>query len=243
MKINIVQTRPQKGNIAVNLANHLKEIEKAVNHNADFIVFPELSLTGYEPQLARKLAIDVSDERLIPLQELSNKAKITICVGCPTLNSEDLLISMLIFRPNQEVVIYSKQYLYPTEKDIFIAGSNPFIINFDDKNIIAPAICYELSNKEHHENAKKHNANIYIASVLNSVNGIDADIEKLSTLAKDYKMTVFMANYVGTSGGYECAGFSSIWDKTGQIIAQLDNFRTGQIIYDTEEPTIISYLY
>lgn len=79
---------------------------------------------------------------------------------------------------------------------------------FDEANTIAPAICYELSNEEHAAHAHKMNANIYMASVLNSVNGVDADIEKLSKIASTYKMITFMSNYIGTSGGYECAGKS-----------------------------------
>ena len=77
------------------------------------------------------------------------------------------------------------------------------------------------------------NANIYMASVLNSVNGVDADIEKLSKIASTYKMITFMSNYIGTSGGYECAGKSSIWDQEGELIAQFDNQTEGILVYDT----------
>ena len=77
------------------------------------------------------------------------------------------------------------------------------------------------------------NANIYMASVLNSVNGVDADIEKLSKIASTYKMITFMSNYIGTSGGYECAGKSSIWNQEGELIAQFDSQTEGILVYDT----------
>ncbi|POY37361.1 carbon-nitrogen hydrolase family protein [Solitalea longa] len=240
MRISIVQTKPLKGTIDQNLRSHVKFIEAAVNKNVDLIVFPELSLTGYEPELAQELATTASDSRLDVLQQLSDKHSISIWVGLPTRNNNQLFISMIIIQPNQNKITYSKQYLFPPEREIFTSGNNPLVFHFDNEHIVAPAICFELSNPEHHEYAAEQKATIYIASVLNSVTGVDADIEKLSAIAKKYKMTVFMANYVGQSGGYECAGRSSVWDQQGQLIAQLDGVTEGQLIYDTKTTNILS---
>lgn len=77
-------------------------------------------------------------------------------------------------------------------------------------------------------------ATAYIASVLNSVNGVDADIDKLSQIASTYKMVTFMANYIGISDGHNCAGKSSIWNTQGELIAQLDEQTEGILIYDTK---------
>lgn len=111
------------------------------------------------------------------------------------------------------------------------------------ETMIAPAICYELSNAEHAEYASRQHATIYMASVLNSVNGVDADIEKLSHIASTYQMTTFMANYVGISGGYPCAGKSSVWDSEGRLIAQLDDKTEGTILYDTETKMLESIYF
>jgi len=56
MKICVAQTRPVKGDIQSNIENHKKFIDLAVSGGADTIIFPELSLTGYEPELAKELA-------------------------------------------------------------------------------------------------------------------------------------------------------------------------------------------
>ena len=47
-------------------------------------------------------------------------------------------------------------------------------------------------------------------------------------------MTAFMSNFVGQSGGYECAGKSTVWNSTGEIIMQLDSETEGILMYDTE---------
>lgn len=238
MKISIAQTNPIKGNIEENIKNHIKWIEKAVINNADMIVFPELSITGYEPQLAEALAIDKNDSRLDIFQEISDKSKLTIGIGAPTKIENYVFISMIIFSPNKERTIYSKQYLYPTETSIFTPSKNKLILELHNEKI-APAICYELSNKEHYEYAYKNNCSIYLTSVLNSVNGIDADLEKLEEIAKNYQMITLMSNYIGESGGYKCAGKSSVWNQRGELIGQLDTYNEGLIILDTSEMKLI----
>ena len=70
MKIGVVQTRPITGDIQANIANHKQWIERAVVDGAELIIFPELSLTGYEPTLAKELATDQDDPRFDDLQAL-----------------------------------------------------------------------------------------------------------------------------------------------------------------------------
>ena len=53
MKICIAQTKPVKGNISSNIEAHIGFIERALTFGTEAIFFPELSLTGYEPELAK----------------------------------------------------------------------------------------------------------------------------------------------------------------------------------------------
>lgn len=234
MKISVAQTLPVKGNIQQNINNHLKFIEQVVSHKADVIVFPELSLTGYEPELAKELATTQNDERLDVFQKISDTHQLTIGVGLPTRENEQLFVSMIIFQPGKERLTYSKQYLYPTEVDVFTPGHNKIYLDMDGINVVAPTICYELSVPEHSASAHANNANIYIASVMNSVGGVDNDIRKLSAIARKYQMHTFMANYVGQSGGSECGGKTSIWRTTGELAGQLSPKDEGLLIFDTE---------
>ena len=78
MKICIAQTRAVKGDIEANLVNHKKVIELSASHGAEMIIFPELSLTGYEPELANALARNKDDEQLNELQQASDEKNIMI---------------------------------------------------------------------------------------------------------------------------------------------------------------------
>ncbi|MDP4202069.1 MAG: carbon-nitrogen hydrolase family protein [Bacteroidota bacterium] len=241
MRICIVQTSAFKGDIEKNIAKHLQFIDLAIANQCDLILFPELSLTGYEPTLAKELATNSHDDRLSCFQKLSNQQNVIICAGLPTKMDAKLFISMIIFQPDKEPITYSKQHLYPSEVYYFSPGATPVYLHIDE-TVAAPAICYELSVSQHAENACRNEASVYLASVLNSVAGVDADLQKLSDIARKYRMTTFMANYVGESGGYKCAGKSSVWHSDGILAGQLDGTSEGILIYDTTTKAVFQQL-
>ena len=239
MKISVAQTKPVKGDIGSNIDHHKKIIELAVSYEADMIVFPELSITGYEPELAKDLATDKDDSRFNDFQKISDSKHISICVGLPTNADSSIYISMIIFQPNKPRQVYSKQYLHSDEEPYFINGDRQvFLTNGSHK--IAPAICYELSIPEHSENAFNNEANIYMVSVAKTKSGVEKAIETLSAIAKKYSMTVLLSNSIGASDNFIAAGKSSIWNNKGSLLAQLDDANEGLLIFDTESHEIIA---
>ncbi|HXV98186.1 MAG TPA: carbon-nitrogen hydrolase family protein [Anaerolineae bacterium] len=238
MKICVAQTRPIKGDIQSNIVNHKKLIDLAISNGADVVIFPELSLTGYEPKLAKELATHQDDSRFDDFQKISNTKQVTIGVGVPTKNNTGICISMVLFQPHKARQTYSKKYIHPDEEEFFISGQNFTSLKVNRTNI-AFAICYELSVPEHSEKAFKSGAEIYIASVAKFVNGVDKAIKSLSDLANKYSMTVLMSNCVGQSDGYECAGKTSIWNNKGLLVGQLDDTTEGIIIINTDTQELI----
>lgn len=61
MKICLAQTKSEKGKVMKNIQNHLELVERAIELKSDLIVFPELSITNYEPELANELATDINN--------------------------------------------------------------------------------------------------------------------------------------------------------------------------------------
>lgn len=66
LKIAVAQISSTKGDVSVNINLHLKAIKKAKTKDVSIIVFPELSLTGYELEIAESLAFKMDDIRLFP---------------------------------------------------------------------------------------------------------------------------------------------------------------------------------
>lgn len=231
MKISVAQTRPLKGDIEANILNHIELIELAITEKVEMIIFPELSITGYELRLCKDLATTQDDERFDIFQEISNIHNLTIGIGVPTRSYLGIRISTIVFQANQPRQTYSKQYLHSSETPFFIAGNHP---TFLSNNQVALAICYELSVPEHSANAFQNGVNIYIASTVNAYNGVDKDLNILANIAKNYSMTVLMANCIGLTGEYNCAGKSSVWNSQGILMGQMDDKHEGIFIFDTE---------
>lgn len=238
MKICVAQTRPVKGDIRRNIDNHKKIITESLRYKTNTIIFPELSLTGYEPALSKELAIDLHDNRIDCFQKFSDDWQVTIGVGAPLKNSSGINISMIIFQPRQERELYIKNYLHPDEEEFFTGGqeyNGSSIINSN----IALAICYELSVPEHPAEALNKGAEIYLASAAKSIAGVQKAIETLSGIAKKYSMTVLFSNCVGYCDNFESGGKSSIWNNKGVLAGQLNDDDEGILILDTETQEVI----
>ncbi len=233
MKICIVQAEPKKGNVTANIEAHKKFIELALTLNAEAIFFPELSLTGYEPELAKKLATNQNDNRLDIFQQISDHHNIIIGLGMPTTFDAQIRISMIIFQPNQPRQTYSKQLLHSDELPYFEHGDEQIIITTKGKNI-APAICYESLQPTHIERASKLGANLYLASVAKPAKGVKNAFDHYPNIAKQYAMPVLMSNCVGFCDNFLSAGQSAVWTKGGELIGQLDHKTEGFLIFDTE---------
>ncbi len=238
MKISVAQTRPFKGDISANIETHKKLIALAAFHNASAIFFPELSITGYEPELAKELATNQNDKAFDVFQEISNKNNITIGLGMPTKINSGIQISMIIFQPNTARETYSKQQLHSAEFPYFVNGEKQIIITVDNKKI-APAICYESLQTEHSDNASKLGAEIYVASVAKSQNDIDKAMIHYPAVAKKFSMPVLMANCVGYCGYFQSIGKSAVWTKQGKLAGQLDDKSEAILIFDTETEKVI----
>jgi predicted amidohydrolase len=238
MKIAVAQTRPIKGGISENIKSHEKLIDLAISYKTDTIFFPELSLTGYEPELAKELATNQDDIIFNVFQEISNKNKITIGLGMPTKSDSGVKISMIIFQPDTPTQTYSKQQLHSDEFPYFLSGEEQIILTVDNKKI-APAICYESLQTDHSDNAIKLGAEIYVASVAKSKNGIDKAMIHYPEVAKKFSIPVLMSNCVGFCDNFESVGQSSVWTKQGKLAGQLDEISEGILIFDTETGEII----
>lgn len=233
MKICAAQIKPVTGDIDQNILHHKEVIARGNSLGADVIIFPELSLTGYEPTLAGTLAITLDDNRLDDFQTMSNDQNITIGAGIPVQTEKGITISMIIFQPHRERRVYSKKYIHPDEEEFFISGQNFPILTIAEHSV-AFAICYELSVPAHAEEAFKNGAAIYIASVAKFTTGVDKAAQRLSEIAGTRHAFVLMCNAIGPADGAVCAGKTSAWNTNGTLIAQLNEPQEGILILDTE---------
>jgi len=78
-KVGLAQIAPFLGNLEKNLATCLDYVERAKDAGCEWVVFPELALSGYLIRdLVPEVALRLDDEELTPLLEASNEIAITV---------------------------------------------------------------------------------------------------------------------------------------------------------------------
>ncbi len=238
MRICAAQIRATKGDIKNNVAKHLKFIKAAAQCAVDLIVFPELSLTGYEPDLAKELAFTESDLSLKVFQVLSNQHSMYIAVGLPIGTADLPRISMMVFHPMSTPRIYSKTFLHPDEEIYFSTGTNDFRVMDLAVMKVAPAICYELSVPHHASTVAKQGAELYLVSVAKSQAGVGLARDTLTNIASNHGMSVVMSNCVGETADFIAAGQSAVWSNEGKLLDQLGDSVEGMIVLDMDTMSV-----
>jgi len=233
MKIAIAQIKSELGNIDINLSKHKLWVNKSAESGADFIVFPEMSLTGYMLKNASNYVLDIHDERLKELQDLSDRLNIGIAAGMPTASAQQVLISMMIFQPAAQPTIYSKQYIHSDEAPYFAPGHEQMIIETGGLRVI-PAICYESLQEEHWQQAAESGADLYMASVVKGAAGFDKAMGFYARMAQKYGMHVVMSNATGVYDGLTALGNSAAWNSEACRMGVLDQHSEGVLIYDVD---------
>jgi len=227
-KIAVAQVASIKGNVDKNISTHLKAIEKASVLGVSYIVFPELSLTGYEPKIAKKLAFSDGDLRLKPLIDSAIKNHITIGVGAPLLSAELPQIGLIIISPSGRIETYAKKHLHSGEEQYFSEGKHYHRIVISG-TMIANAICADANNPAHVNDCYESGAAVYIAGVMITDSGYDADTLAMQNYANKYNILVAMANHNQSTGGWKPVGKSAIWSNAG-LLAKASETRDELVV-------------
>lgn len=226
------QPAPVAGDFEANIQNHAAFVDTAARHRARIVVFPELSLSGYEPTLAADLAVPIDDARFDLLQKYSRTYGITIVAGAPMINSRGKPFIGAICFDSTTRYVYLKQHLHPGEEKYFSNGCQPGSLDINGVRV-GLAICADITQPSHAEEAAGNGAAIYAASVFLTPTGHANDTALLKGYAIRHQMGVIMANYCALSGGIEASGKSTIWDNTGQVIVEGHENKPELIIAET----------
>jgi predicted amidohydrolase len=221
----LAQSASVPGDVRTNVAEHVRWIEAAAAQGVQLLVFPELSLSGYEPALAQQAAIEEDDPALRPLRVASLMTGVTVIAGAPLRDTAGgkPFIAALIFQPDGEVIVQCKQHLHPGEDAAFQAAQHPGQLGRTlemQGQRIALAICADFSHASHAAAAAQAGATLYIASALVSEGGYAADAAMLEGYARSHPMAVALANHGADTGGWKSAGKSALWGQGANLLVQ-----------------------
>jgi len=211
--------------VAANAVTHAAAVRSA---RARVVVFPELSLTGYELDAP---AITAEDPRLTPIVEASRETGSVALVGAPVCGQAGRShIATLAIDGTGATVAYQKVWLGEAEAYRFAAGAKPAVLEVDGWRL-GLAICKDTGIPRHASDTAALGMDAYVAAVLEFAEDAGVVGERARRVAADHHVWVAVASFAGsTGGGYaRAAGCSGIWRPDGVVVAQAES-ETGAIV-------------
>ena len=224
MQLVLAQTQAVAGDLAQNMQDHLRWMELAAREGVDLLVFSELSLTGYEPELAGHLAMPLGASPLRALHERAQSLGLGVCVGFPSRGHRLPRISLAILGGPEPVVLH-KHHLHQDELATIEPGAPSDVVELCGKRV-GFLICYELSQDQRVLALLDQGAQVLIASVAKTEVGMKAASAHLQALSQRHRIPVFVVNAVGPADGVVCGGGSAGW-RDGAALGVLGASRPG----------------
>ena len=197
--------------VAANAVRHAAAVRAS---SARVVVFPELSLTGYELD-APTVAPD--DPRLAPLVEACRATDTVALAGAPV---DGPYIGMLAIDGDGARVAYRKQHPH-TSEERFQAGPSPEVLEVDGWRL-GLAICRDTGVAAHVAETAALGIDAYVAGVVDPPAGEIVAAERARRVNREFGVWVAVSSFAGpTGGGYaETAGRSGIWAPDGRVEAR-----------------------
>lgn len=216
--------------LETNLQQHLRLVQAAARYGVQWLVFPELSLTGYELPHLQSLATHITPQTLAPLQDAARQCGMAITVGLPVQQPglDKPGIAALTLHPQGAPSLYCKQYLHGSEQQYASPSPEAFQAHVQ---VLGPAngpmlrigsaICFDSNQAAHAQAAAEAGAQVYAAGVLVSPQGYEADSALWQQAAQRHRMYVLVANHGAPSGPWASAGRSACWGPDGTLLGEV----------------------
>jgi predicted amidohydrolase len=221
-RIAAAQSISVPGQVPANVQAHLAMVRAAAQQGVQLLVFPELSLTGYEPVLVADLVLGADDAVLAPLREAARATGMALVVGAPAaavVPGGKPAIGAWVFEADGSAALYRKRYLHPGEEQFASAGTEDVHVRPLAGQPTALAVCADTTHPEHARAARGVGASLYACGSVISEAGYPQDSAQLQGYAADLGLAVLMANHGAPTGGYTCAGRSAFWAPGGELVA------------------------
>ncbi|MEA2089559.1 MAG: carbon-nitrogen hydrolase family protein [Thermoproteota archaeon] len=241
-KVTLSQISCKVGDKKTNIKTMQTRVTQAKKRNAELIIFPELSLTGYTIRdLTYELAEPIPGPSVKALEKIAEKEEMYVVFGMLERSEKAQAViynTAVLLGPEGYVGKYQKMYL-PThsvfeEKRYFRQGyqASVFETNIGKLGII---ICYDVFFPETSRLLRLKGAQFIIC--ISASPAIRRKFFEILTTARAIENNAFFAyvNLVGIEEGLEFWGGSRLISPSGRIISQAkynqEDLVTGSIDY------------
>jgi predicted amidohydrolase len=202
--------------VQANAIAHAAAIRAA---DAHVVIFPELSMTGYELDAE---PISLGDPLLTPIVDACADTGSLALIGAPVETERGKShIAMIGIDRAGATVRYSKIWLHGTEAERFSPGLEPAVIEVRGWRL-GPAICRDTGVAQHAADTAALGIDAYVAGVAETADRADVQDERARRTAIAHGVWVAVASFAGPTGGgfADTAGRSAIWTPEGVAMAR-----------------------
>ncbi|MCX5383800.1 carbon-nitrogen hydrolase family protein [Streptomyces sp. NBC_00083] len=213
LTIAVAQPRCTAYDVSGNASEHAEAVRAA---RARVVVFPEMSLTGYELDAP---PVGADDERLAPIVAACAGTGSLALVGAPVTGPR---IGILAVDAEGARVVYGKVCLHGSEAGRFLPGE-PTVIEVDGWRL-GLAVCRDTGVPEHAARTAALGIDGYVAGVLHFDHEGELHAERARRVAAEHGVWTATAAFAGpTGGGFDrTSGRSGIWSADGRELARAD---------------------
>lgn len=228
MKIGVAQIRCEERRIDLNIKTHLSVLDDAAKRGCRYVLFPELSLTGYFPEQLKEYSPHLIEVIANDFSHVAKKMSINFTIGCPLWHENKVFIGAITFLANGETVEHQKRLLSGNESNFVSKGTaSP---NFTIENYkFQLCICAELKERAFFNDAVSQNVDLYCVSALITARAY----AKESAILQEYSsngISVLLSNHYGVQGELNAAGRSAFWNKKGMLLNEAGFHETLLIV-------------
>lgn len=215
LTVAAVQPACAAHDVAGNARVHADAVRAA---RARLVVFPELSLTGYELDAA---AVAVDDPALTPLVEACAATGTVALVGAPVADERGRRhIAMLRVEGAGVGVAYRKTWLGGGEPARFTPGDGPVVLEVDGWRL-GLGICKDTGVFRHVAGIAAMDVDGYVAGLVHRPDELPEQEARAVVIARACRAHVVFAGFAGPTGTYpETAGGSAVWSPEGLALAR-----------------------
>jgi predicted amidohydrolase len=221
MRIAVAQITSEPADVEANVAQHAELIAEAQRQGARVVVFPELSLTGYELDAVARdpsLAVTREDARLRPLAAACDGA--VAVVGAPVAEDGRRVLGAVVVDADGVRDVYAKQYLPDDEARVFAPGDRDAFLDLDCTRL-ALSVCFDSKHAEHAARCRGAGADAYLVGAMFVVGEERMVAERMAGRARDFGLWIALAQHAGASTYGEACGGSGVWSPDGESVVRL----------------------
>ncbi len=185
---------------------------------ARVVVFPELSLTGYELDAA---SVACDHDVLIPIIDACAATGSLALVGAPVEEQGRRFIAMLAVDGAGARPAYRKTWLGGNEPMQFHPGDGPTVLEVDGWRF-GLGICKDTGAAQHVAGTAALNVDAYLAGLVHLPQELPEQEARAVVIARACRAFVVFASLAGPTGDVftETAGASSIYSAEGLAVAR-----------------------